>query len=96
MAEEVIKCPNCGRRNRVPAFGAPGRPARLRSLRGTHGIERVGLACPAPVLAVGTTDLNNPDTRGGDVPGRASAVAAGSLDAQGLPGPSTGFLSTSM
>gem|GEM_PF-3775055 len=27
MAEEVIKCPNCGR-NRVPAFGAPAaRPA---------------------------------------------------------------------
>jgi hypothetical protein len=62
-------------------FGAPDRPPRLRSSRGAHGIERIGLTRPAPVLAVGTIDFNNPDTRGCHMPGQASAVASGSLDA---------------
>jgi hypothetical protein len=65
----------------VAAFRRAGRPPRLRSPRGAHRIERVGLAGPAPVLPVGTIDLNNPDTRGCHVPGQASAVAAGPLDA---------------
>src|SRR5262249_61674178 len=43
-------------------------------------IQRIGLAPAAPVLAVGTVHLNDPDAGRGDVPGEPSTVAAGPFD----------------
>ena len=64
----------------VPALRRAAGPAGLRGPGGADGIERVGLALPAPVLAVGAVDLDDPDTGGGDVAGQAGAIAAGALD----------------
>jgi hypothetical protein len=61
-------------------FGAPrARPdwAARAALTASSG---PGLALPAPVLAVGTVDLDDPDAGRGDVAGQAGAVAAGPLD----------------
>src|SRR4249920_2612962 len=48
-------------------------PAVLRA-------QRVGLALPAPVLAVRPVHLHDADTSRGDVPGQAGTVATGALD----------------
>ena len=62
--------------------GAAG-PARLRGPGGADRIERVGLARPAPVLAVGPVHLDDPDPGSGHVPGQPGTVAAGTLDRPG-------------
>ena len=65
----------------VPALRrAPG-PARLGGPGGTDRIQRVGLALPAAVLAVGAVHFDDPDASRGDVAGQARAVAARALDA---------------
>jgi hypothetical protein len=74
-------------------FSAPtalrraGRPAGLRSPRGAHGIEGIGLARPAAVLAVGAIYLDDPDPGRGDMAGQARAIAAGPLDPDQAHGP---------
>src|SRR6266566_8216561 len=68
-------------------FGAPrARPdcAARAALTASRG---PGLALPAPVLAVGAVDLDDPDAGGGDVAGQAGPVAAGALDADQADGP---------
>ena len=71
----------------VAAFRrAPG-PAGLGGPGGADGIQRIGLALPATVLAVGTVDLDDPDAGRGDVAGQARAVAARALDADQGDGP---------
>jgi hypothetical protein len=45
----------------VPALGRAAGPAGLRGPGGTDRIQRVGLALPAPVLAVRTVHLDDPD-----------------------------------
>ena len=64
----------------VPALGRAAGPAGLGGPGGADRIQRVGLALPAAVLAVGAVHLHDPDTGRGDVPGQASAVAAGPFD----------------
>ena len=71
----------------VPAFRRAAGPAGLRGPGGADGVERVGLALPAAVLAVGAVDLDDADAGGGDVAGQAGAVAAGALDAGQADGP---------
>src|SRR5207245_2787523 len=71
----------------VPAFRRAAGPAGLRGPGGADGVERVGLALPAPVLAVGAVDLDDADAGGGDIAGQAGAVAAGALDADQADGP---------
>src|ERR1039457_7666771 len=51
------------------------------------GVQRVGLALPAAVLAVGAVHFDAPDAGRGDVAGQARAVAAGALDADQCAGP---------
>src|ERR1039457_3512320 len=53
------------------------------------GVQRVGLALPAAVLAVGAVHFDDPDAGRGDVAGQARAVAAGALDADQGDGPET-------
>ena len=65
----------------VPALGRARRPAGLRGPRGADCIQRIGLALAAAVLPVRPVHLHHLDTRGGHVPGQASAVTAGPLDA---------------
>jgi hypothetical protein len=48
---------------------------------GADRIQRIGLACPPPVLPVRPVDLHHPHAGCGDVPGQPSAVTAGPLDA---------------
>jgi hypothetical protein len=64
----------------VPAPGGAGRPAGLGGPRGADGIERIGLALPAPVLAVSPVHLHDPYPGGRQVPGQARTVAAGPFD----------------
>jgi hypothetical protein len=64
----------------VPALRGAAGPARLRGPGGADRIERVGLARPAPVLAVGPVHLDDPDPGSGHVPGQPGTVAAGALD----------------
>jgi hypothetical protein len=62
-------------------FGSPAaRPdwAARAALTASSG---PGLALPAPVLAVGTVHLHDPDAGRGDVAGQARAVTAGPFDA---------------
>src|SRR5260370_422957 len=54
---------------------------------GAGEAERVVLALPAPVLAVGAAGLDDPDAGGRDVAGQAGPVAAGALDAGQADGP---------
>src|SRR5215472_10146483 len=62
-------------------FRLAGRPAGLGGPGGADGIQRVGLALPAPVLPVAAVHLHDPDPRRGEVPGQARAVTAGPFDA---------------
>src|SRR6185437_8608644 len=55
-------------------------PARLGRPGRADRIQRIGLALPAAVLAVGAVHLDDPDAGRSDVAGQASAVTAGSLD----------------
>jgi len=71
----------------VPAFRRAAGPAGLGGPGGADGVERVGRAWPAPVLAAGAAGLDDPDAGGGDVAGQAGAVAAGALDAGQADGP---------
>ena len=64
----------------VPALRRAAGPAGLRGPGRADGIERVGLARPAPVLAVRAVHLHDPDAGRGDVAGQARAVAASPLD----------------
>ena len=64
----------------VPALRRAAGPAGLGGPGGADGVQRVGLALPAPVLPVGAVDLDDPDAGRGDVAGQAGAVAAGALD----------------
>ncbi len=64
----------------VPALGRAAGPARLGGPGRADRIQRVGLALPAPVLAVGPVDLDDPDAGRGDVPGQSGAVTAGPFD----------------
>ena len=62
-------------------FGTPAaRPdkAARAALTASSG---PGLAVPAPVLPAGPVNLHDPDAARREVPGQASAVAAGALDA---------------
>ena len=61
-----------------PGLGGPG---------GADRVQRVGLALPAAVLAVGAVHLDDPDAGRGDVAGQAGAVAAGALDPDQGDGP---------
>jgi hypothetical protein len=66
------------------AITSPGRSrgaARQGRPRGADRIQRIGLARPPPVLPVRPVHLDDPDPGAGDVPGQASAIAAGALDA---------------
>jgi hypothetical protein len=65
----------------VPALGGAAGPAGLRGPRGADRIEGIGLARPAPVLPVGATGLDDPDTSRGDITGQSGAVTAGPFDA---------------
>ena len=71
----------------VPALRCTAGPARLGRAGGADGIQRVRLALPAPVLAVGAVHLHHPDTGRGDVAGQARAVTAGALDPDQAHGP---------
>src|SRR5215813_4970191 len=48
---------------------------------GADRIERIGLACPPPVLPVGPVYLHHTHAGGGDVPGQPSAVTVSPFDA---------------
>jgi hypothetical protein len=71
----------------VPALWRAAGPAGLRGPGRADGIQRVGFALPAAVLAVGAVHFHDPDAGRGDVPGQASAVAAGPLNADQGDGP---------
>jgi hypothetical protein len=71
----------------VPALRRAAGPAGLGGPRGTDGIQQVGLALPAPVLAVRADCLHDPDAGRGDVAGQARAVASGPFDAGQGDGP---------
>ena len=71
----------------VPALRRAAGPAGLGGPGGADGIQRVGLALPAAVLAVGAVHLDDPDAGRGDVAGQAGAVAAGPLDPDQADGP---------
>ena len=60
-------------------FGAPRARPDWAAGRADR-VQRVGLALPAAVLAVGAVDLDDPDACCGDVAGQAGAVAAGPFD----------------
>ena len=64
----------------VPALGCAAGPARLGGPGRADRVQGVGLALPAPVLAVGAVDLDDPDAGRGDVPGQSGAVTAGPFD----------------
>src|SRR5438132_1600978 len=64
----------------TPYRASAAGPARLGGAGGADGIERVRLALPAAVLPVRAVDLHDPHPGPGDVPGQASAVAAGPFD----------------
>ena len=64
----------------VAAFRRAAGPAGLRGPRRADGVERIGLARPAPVLPVGAVHLDHPDTGRGDVASQSGAVAASPLD----------------
>ena len=64
----------------VPALRRAAGTAGLRSPRGAHRIEGVGLARPSPVLPVRAVHLHHPDPSRRDAAGQAGAVAAGALD----------------
>src|SRR5262249_28104782 len=72
----------CPSRPFAPPRARPDRAARpaLPASGGSDGIQRIGLALPAPVLPVGAVDLHHPDPGRGEVAGQAGAVAAGPLD----------------
>src|SRR5215475_15161923 len=65
----------------VAPFRRAGRPAGQSGPGRADRIQRIGLAPAAPVLAVGTVHLNDPDAGRGDVPGEPGAVTAGPFDA---------------
>jgi hypothetical protein len=71
----------------IPAPRSAARPAGLGRPGGADGIQRIRLALPPPVLAVGAVDLDHPDTGRGDVAGQAGAVAAGPFDPDQADGP---------
>jgi hypothetical protein len=71
----------------VAALGRAAGPAGLGGPGGADGIQRVGLALPAAVLAVRAVHFHDPDAGRGDVAGQARAVAAGPLDADQGDGP---------
>jgi hypothetical protein len=64
----------------VPALGRAAGPAGLGGPGGADGIQRIGFALPAAVLAVGAVHLHDPDAGGRHVAGQACAVAAGPFD----------------
>ena len=68
-------------------FGAPRARPDCAGPGGADGVERVGLALPAAVLAVGAAGLDDADAGGGEGAGQARAVAAGALDAGQADGP---------
>jgi hypothetical protein len=65
---------------------SPG-PPRLGGAGRADGVQRVGLALPAAVLAVGAARLHDPDAGRGDVAGQPGAVAPGPLDPDQADGP---------
>jgi hypothetical protein len=87
IAAQITQRPDVNRSNSQADSAGSCRSREWPAARGTHGIERVGLARPVPVLAVSAAGLNNPDTGGCHVPGQARAVASGSLDADQAHGP---------
>src|SRR3979409_1188780 len=70
--------PDWAARAALAALSGSGLPRRRPAC--TDATRGMGLALPAPVLAVGTVDLDDPDADRGDVAGQARAVAAGPLD----------------
>jgi hypothetical protein len=71
----------------VASFGRAAGPARLSGPGSADGVQRVGLALPAAVLAVRAVNLDHADTGRGDMAGQAGAVAAGSFDPDQADGP---------
>jgi hypothetical protein len=71
----------------VAALRRAAGPAGLGSPGGTDGIQRIGLALPAAVLAVRTVHFHDPDAGRGDVAGQARPIAAGPFDADQADGP---------
>ena len=74
----------------VPALRRAAGPAGLGGPGSADRVQRVGLALPAPVLAVRAVHLDDPDAGGCHVPGQARAVAAGPLDPDQGDGPEPG------
>jgi hypothetical protein len=56
------------------------RSARQCSSGGLDGVELVGLAVAAPLLAVRAVDLDHGDAGGGEMAGESGAVGAGPFD----------------
>ena len=71
----------------VASFGRAAGPARLSGPGSADGVQWVGLALPAAVLAVGAVNLDHADTGRGDMAGQAGAVAAGAFDPDQADGP---------
>ena len=77
---------------RLPvAVGARHRkPAGVEAQRGQHrqvGVDRVGLALPAALLAAGLLALDHQQASGGQRPRQPDPIAAAALDAHRHPGP---------
>jgi hypothetical protein len=68
-------------------LGAPRARPDWASPGGADSVQRVGLALPAAVLAVGAAGLDDADAGCGDVAGQAGAVAAGAFDPDQADGP---------
>lgn len=81
--------PSAGDAQNEEGLRRPPRPSRLWGSRrstggcgsgGGVGVNRVGLALIAAGLAVGTVDLDHPESGGGEGPGKPCAVGAGAFD----------------
>lgn len=74
----------------IARLGLSLRVASQHAACGGLGIDSVGLAVPAPELAVDPANLDHAQAHGSQCPGKTSAEGSGTLDTHGMHGTMTG------